>query len=382
MILVTTFFTSTFSATIDVNCETSDKHEECLVTNLKRSDNELNFLTNTNSFRDSKIKLTVRESFLKKIPSEIFTAYKNLQFSSFADCDISQIDESTFKDAHNLKELTLWINKISFLENSTFDGVENLEYLNLAWNRIESLTNGPFNKLIKLRELDLSDNKLKSLDETTFSSLKSLVDLRLSNNKLSVISPNIYGAENLELLDLSRNGIEHLPNGVFNKLTKLKDISLNDNKIRNLDETTFSSLRQLAVVMLGKNGLTVVNPNIFLNNQISQLDLSNNQLTDVDDLIKNLNQLTVLQLSWNRIRKLDNYPETVTQLLISHNKLTKLFINKNVELLFASNNEITEISGKSNKIQSEFYLAANKNLSAEEISKVKLFGSVDVTVEY
>lgn len=298
--LLLVFCTLTICESIDVVCERSYEDQECSVTNLNALDEELNFLTNTKSFRDSKLEISFGKSVLKNVPSEIFTAYKNLKNLSFSNCKITQIEQKSFKEAHNLQELDLSLNKISSLESSTFNGAENLESLDLSFNRIEDIPNELFHKLTKLKILFLSYNKIQTIDESTFSSLTHLNQLKLGNNNIRVISPNLFSQ----------------------------------------------------------------------NKKLSVLELNNNQISDVGDSIKNLNKLWFLDLSRNSLTNLNSYPESVKHFYINENHLTKLFINKNVKELNATNNDISEISVNSDNKVVELYLGGNKLENIDEVTKL------------
>lgn len=300
LLLICSVFTSTICETIDVNCERTYEDQQCSVKNLKQIDEEFNFLTNAQSFRDSKFEISFEKSILKKVPSGIFQAYKNLKNLSFSNCKIPEILENTFKEAFHLQELDLSLNKISSLESSTFNG-----------------------------------------------------------------------AENLEILDLSFNEVEDIPNELLKKLTKLRILFLSYNKIKTIDETTFSSLPQLSQLKLGNNNIKVIHPNLFShNNKINVLELNNNQISTVGDSIKNLNKLWFLDLSRNSLTTLDNYPDSVKHLYVNENDLTKLFINKNVVELNATNNKISELSVKSDNKLVELYLTGNKLKNIEEVAKL------------
>ena len=71
---------------------------------------------------------------------------------------MQKIEEDTFKELLNLKELHLWNNEIRALEKKTFNGLNNLEILFLNENSITLIDNGVFASLVELRELYLQSN--------------------------------------------------------------------------------------------------------------------------------------------------------------------------------------------------------------------------------
>lgn len=290
-------------------CEEDNGSNSCLFKNTLQIDEELNFQINTKSYRDSKKTIYFLNNNIKTMPGGVFTAYKNVDWIRLINCQITQIDEYTFKDAQKLKLLYLIENRISYLSNSTFNGVENLHNLALSFNEIE-----------------------------------------------------------------------HLPIGIFDKLNKLEELNLNYNKIKHLDEIIFSGLEQLGRLYINNNQLKVINPNLFSqNNEIYHLELQNNQITYIEDSIQKLKKLRILKLTGNKLMKLNYYPESVEALLIRNNKLTKLFINKNVETLHADNNKIGEVSATIvNKIV-KLRLAKNQIWNLEGINKLLSAGSLNFT---
>lgn len=209
LILITcSVFTSIFCETIDVNCDDTNFFN-CVKFNLSSTDKKTDFLTNTiQSIRDSITVISFKGSWLGRIPSEVFTAYRNLKALGLSQCEVTLIHENTFEDA-----------------SSAFNGGENLEILNLSYNYIEHIPLLLFNNLTKLTHLSFQDNKIKSLDDATFSSLTNLIWLSLKNNELTVISPNVF-SQNIQItfLDLSHNQLSDVEDAIktLNKLETLK----------------------------------------------------------------------------------------------------------------------------------------------------------------
>lgn len=174
-------FTLTFCDTVDVICKDISDHH-CTISDLNSTTKEVNFITNTQSYRDAKVEIIFQRCSLAAIPSGVLTsAYKNLKRLELSQCNLTTLIDETTKDA-----------------SLAFYGGENILNLILHFNEIENIPIGLFNKLTKLKWLHLEYYKIKSLDETTFSSLTNLISLHLENNKLTVIGPNLF-SQNSEL---------------------------------------------------------------------------------------------------------------------------------------------------------------------------------------
>lgn len=330
--LICSVFTSTICETIDVNCETTfDEDQECLVKNLIQNDAELNFLTNSQSFRDLKLEINFQKSNLKKVPSEIFAAYKNLKNAFFSNCKIAQIDEHTFKEASHLQDLDLSINKISSLESSIFNGAESLESLDLSFNDIEDIPNELFIKLTKLKILLLSYNKIKTIDETTFSSLTHLSQLKIGNNALKVISPNLLSHNNkISVLELNNNQISNVGDSIKN-LNKLWFLDLSRNSLTSLDNYP-NSVKHLYI---NENGLT----KLFINKNVIELNATNNEISELS--VKSNDKLVELYLSGNKLKNIEEVAKlsNLQVLIINENPLNQI-----AEKFFENNLYLKELN--------------------------------------
>lgn len=87
----------------DVICEMNNEIGHCSFKNLNSIYGEFNFLMNVKWFRELITQIDFKQSNLNKVPSEIFSAYKNLNVLDVSHCNLKQIETNTFKDAINLK---------------------------------------------------------------------------------------------------------------------------------------------------------------------------------------------------------------------------------------------------------------------------------------
>lgn len=327
LLVICCVFTSIFCETIDVICERTYEDQECSVNNLNPIENELNFQTDTKSFRESKLEINFGKSILKKVPAGIFTAYKNLKNLSFSNCKITEIDPNTFTEAHNLKELDLSLNKISSLESSTFEGAECLESLDLSFNIIEDIPTGIFHKLTKLKILFLSYNKIRNIDESTFSSLTQLSQLKLGNNDIKVISPNLFSQNNqISVLELNDNQITNVAESIQH-LNKLWFLDLSRNSLTKL-ESYPDSVKHFYI---NENHLT----KLIINENVKELNATNNEISEFS--VKSDNKIIELYLGGNKLTYIDEVTKLskLKVLAIGSNPLNQIvekFFEKNIFL--------------------------------------------------
>lgn len=304
----------------------------CFLKNLNAIDEELNFVTNTKLFRDEKLYITFAGSSFEKLPSEIFTAYENVQIVLMANCKVQEIEENSFQEAHSLKHLTLERNKISVLESSTFNGAENLEGLDLAFNEIENLPTGVFSKLIKLKELYLSGNKIKTVEQTTFSTLTQLSMLSLGSD-LTVISPNLFSQNNdLTYLDLKRNQLADVYDSIKH-LYKLEYLDLSGNLLTDLENYP-EAVQYLYVT---DNKLE----KLFINQNVVKLRAAGNRIRELS--VKSYEKLTEFYLDLDIMLKQFGEINKFPNLRLLGNETEPMFINMVVRSFLKSYVVLLEI---------------------------------------
>lgn len=254
-------------------------------------------------------------------------------------------------------------NQLNFLTSTKSSRDEKL-LINFYDSSLITISSDFFTAYPNVEYLNLGNCAMQYINQNTFENSTNLLILILNTNRISTLENSTFnGAVKLRALDLSTNFIQDIPTGVFSKLTKLKEISLKNNLIKNLDESTFSSLKQLATLNLADNQLGVIRPNLFSQNtEIVEIDLSNNKIINVEYSILKLNKLKFLTMTGNGLTKFENYPESVKILDIQNNKLTKLFINKNVVRVKAEGNPINKFSVVSYDTLTELYIDVSTTL--------------------
>lgn len=180
-------------------------------------------------------------------------------------------------------------------------------------------------------DLDLSENLIKSIPVNTFSHLLNLTQVTLNwanKNSAVDVAPNAFkNLTNLKVLKLSGIGLENVPD---NLPPSLKVLILEKNRILSLDRKSFTGIKNVTHLFLGKNcyfwnpcgQITSVAEDSFeVLTSLKTLDLSFNNLTEVPKGLPK--SLTVLKLSTNHIEYLSD-----TDFLGLHN-LKELLIQGN-----------------------------------------------------
>ncbi|XP_068160191.1 transforming growth factor beta activator LRRC33 [Antennarius striatus] len=271
---------------------------------------------------------------------------------------LQRLDEMSFRDLHQLKELHLQRN-IIFEIDDAFNSNPKLQRLNLAFNYLPCLTDFGMTQLVvlnashnviewfisrqdlndtfHLETLDLSNNKL--LFFPFLPSHSHLTNLYLSYNKINFyehLSGNatalnststiefynmkqymnnvtsrlwdesLHGdISSVEILDLRKNQVEYFPQGFIQKMPALSRLQMSTNCLQTLNlssEKFFDSLYELDVSNNKLNSIVAVEGTMNSLGNLTYLNLSRNNLELVPSgLFSSLSSLRSLDLSYNDI---------------------------------------------------------------------------------
>lgn len=234
--------------------------------------------------------LYVNNSTVDRLTTNVFANLRlhNVQLSS---CHIKTIEEGAFAGQEKvLKNLNLQDNQLKVVPSDALKPLTNLSLLDLSKNRIGHVADNAFNGLNKLATLKLSDNNV-TLATGAFRGIESsLKNLNLKGTKQKTVPESVRGLKVLAFLDLSQNGIRELPGpgGIrtFEGLDTLTALNLERNLIQSLGETAFAGVRK----------------------SLSSLSLLNNLMSDFPvGAIHSLKELRVLDIGFNLLTVL---PET------------------------------------------------------------------------
>uniref|UniRef100_A0A8D8UUS9 Leucine-rich repeats and immunoglobulin-like domains protein 3 n=3 Tax=Cacopsylla melanoneura TaxID=428564 RepID=A0A8D8UUS9_9HEMI len=227
--------------------------------------------------------LYINNSAIRSINENTFNGVliKNLQLSH---CRINSITPNAFRHLDfTLKHLNLQENELEQIPAEAFRHLKNLTLIDLSKNKIGKIPDDAFSTLNNLVTLKLSDNNL-TLYKNSFRGLElSLKNLNLKNTKLKSVPECIKGLKSLTFLDLAQNLLTQLPGnnmGIFKNLNSLTALNLERNILQELNENAF----------------------LGVEDTLSSLSLLNNLLTEFPTkAISTLRELRVLDIGFNLI---------------------------------------------------------------------------------
>ncbi len=143
-----------------------------------------------------------------------------------------------------------------------------------------------------------------AIDLNLFPELPKLEEFRIDRFKLSHLSEFLRrDFPELKRLSFSCN-LEKI--GRIESMPKLEKLDLAFNRLEDINELMTSSLDNLKMLFLEKNGIKTINA-IHSIPKLEYLDLKNNQLEDVTDFLNSsLGKLELLDLSYNQIKLMTN----------------------------------------------------------------------------
>uniref|UniRef100_A0A8C6TX68 Slit homolog 3 (Drosophila) n=1 Tax=Neogobius melanostomus TaxID=47308 RepID=A0A8C6TX68_9GOBI len=303
-------------------------------TDLRLNDNEIAVLEATGTF--------------KKLP--------NLRKINLSNNKLRDIREGAFDGAGGVLELLLTGNKLSGLQGRMFRGLTGLKTLMLRSNQISCIDNGTFTGLSSVRLLSLYDNRISSIAPGAFSTLHSLSTINLLSNpylcdchlawlglwlkKTRVVSGNPrcqkpaflkeipiqdvatpdFTCDGMEdngclptagcpdvctcsdgVVRCSNRGLHSLPKGIPKDTTELY---LEGNSLTSVPKV-LSSLKQLSLVDLSNNSISMLAPYTFSNmSQLATLILSYNQIRCIP--VHAFDGLKSLQGAFNHLTSLSH----------------------------------------------------------------------------
>lgn len=244
------------------------------------------------------------EERMEYLPENIDQIFPNLQSFWIFDCFVKSLSKLYLKNLNQLQYLSISMN--SYLENieeNSFDDLIELKDLFIQSNVITKLHPLTFSKLEKLEFIDLSSNRLGSLDMNLFRNNKRLECLLLSGNKLMTLQSGTFDSQkNLQKLWLNDNEITHLPGKIFEHTANLQELQLQGNEISSVDKELLANLTKLEEVSFAGNMLIAVDFEIIEQNEkLFEISLSENRIKKLENfhVVKSLTKLHEINLKNN-----------------------------------------------------------------------------------
>lgn len=241
------------------------------------------------------IKPLPNETNIDRIPSEIFSTFKNLHLLDIRST-IEVLTSQDFVAAPKLRKLFLPTNKIKIIEDFTF---LNQSSLNRLW---------------------LADNKLTTLNRNTFTGLLELSDLSIDNNEIDTIEDGALELPRLESLNLRHNKIKSFADGTFVGTVSLKALHLDSNKFDSINLFLFTKLPMLEELTLSFTNSRLKDVKIESGSPstsiLKRIDLSGNDLANTTELevLRIFPKLHVLDLSSNDFEKFDLSKQVISEI--------------------------------------------------------------------
>ncbi|KAL6857260.1 hypothetical protein ACP4OV_018642 [Aristida adscensionis] len=264
----------------------------------------------------------------------------------------------------NLSNLrTLQLNYLQFSGTipQAIGQLNKLTWLDLGHCGFSGRIPGWIGNLTQLTDLDLGVNYLNGEIPSSIFELPELSSMILGSNQLSGIIPEFRKPPSqLKSVDLSHNELSGPIPKAFFKLTGLTYLDLRSNNLIGLvDLTSFRRLRNLDVLFLSNNKLSVTDreSNSSLSTYLAEptmLGLASCNITGFPRYLAQIKHVSYLDLSCNKISGevpnwiLENWSNSLRYLNLSHNMLTGMELTSYI-LPFTNTLELLDIS--SNRFQ-------------------------------
>lgn len=208
-----------------------------------------------------------------------------------------------------LQKLDLSENNIVDIPRNAFSGVENLIYLNMSYNiHLGPLPATLVQPLTKLRILDFSNTGLKSLPVEMFSGSFDLEMIILRHNSLQEIQDGTFSnLKNISSIDLSQNNIMSIRPSSFVNVMNIKKLNLKGNQLSAFKGEMFNTGTSLEELDISDNKISYLFPSSFrIHPRLRILNLANNKLNFFpSDLISTLQFMETIDLSENKLKNID-----------------------------------------------------------------------------
>jgi internalin A len=262
------------------------------------------------------------------------TEIKSLSTVSISEAENAQtliIDGISSLDLE--KELVRFLNlKKIVIKNMMITSLNLAKSTKLEFVNLEGISLGEFEQIIlpqsitglSLVNITITDNKLdlssylhletvriKNVESSIHFNGEKLKSLFIINCKLKVIPSFIYKQKNLNRLFLNSNQISILDQGL-NTLTNVEHLALSDNNIK--DSNSMITLKNLKVVELDKNNLSIMPSWIYNQDKLETLSIGNTNITDIPDKLFNLKNISRLDFANLNIDYISNKIQSLQSL--------------------------------------------------------------------
>ncbi len=259
----------------------------------------------------------------------------------------------------HLKELILSHNNLTNCEAEKIEA-PCLERVDLSYNGIGEIPSWIRNGLPCCHSLSVSNNNIK--DCQLIGNLSNVTNLDISHNQITVLTLNLTALVKLKRLDVSFNKLTALPNFQVPQPVQLEEIWIGNNSLEKLptDESYWKALTHLKVLVLERNKLRALCPQLANLVALEVLDVRNNDISYIDpeiSLCQNLSKLLIV----------GNILKTIPSHLLSAEK------NLTQQLLLFLKNKLDPNIAVTQKVSTGNSIPLLKSTKAKEDFIQKLF---------
>lgn len=297
----------------------------------------------------------LRNNLIKSIHPNTFSKLNNLKIIHIDNNLIEFLDEDIFRNNKHIKWLSLSDNYLQQIPDNTFKNLKYITTIELAYNNLTKLPPSIFKYNRKLKTLNLTGNQFGSITGSVFELLLELEFLYLNNNQLEELKDSelFCNNRNLQVIQLNNNNLTILPADIFKPSRSLYEINLSSMRLQNISENLFRWNSYLKTILLNSNNISLIDEKTFRElHMLEQLFLHENQITHISSYVFSYNEkLRLLNLSKNKIRSL------AENSLASNAKLEELLLNDNEindlpESIFYETVQLKQINLANNKLTS------------------------------
>ncbi|KAJ8928186.1 hypothetical protein NQ314_019248 [Rhamnusium bicolor] len=137
--------------------------------------------------------------------------------------EIRLIEDQSFYNLTNLKQIKLDNNKLEFWRREWFVNTTALEVMHFQFNKIKTIPKRAFVGFGKLRVIFFDNNDISEIQPDAFKEIRSLEYLGLGHNKLTVLEDYSFpNTLRIRAFVISGNYLNYLSNAVLKKLAAVE----------------------------------------------------------------------------------------------------------------------------------------------------------------
>ena len=168
------------------------------------------------------------------IIAELFSQFENAFRMLVMPSGLTRIQSNAFRNAQNLRILTIEGNPLQVIQSDAFVGADSLTTLEIRDSALMRLHSTSFRGLVNLRNLAVQNSLIRRFPANIFYTLKNLESINLSDNQIDLIDGELFVENrNLREINLMRNQILEIGTAVIDGLDDLEIFNIIRNRCAN-----------------------------------------------------------------------------------------------------------------------------------------------------